>query len=225
MERGSPRGWATSGQGRVAHRAMRVSFLIAALVIGCGTAPASASPQSRFASGKASILAAGQAGPTPAWIEFCERLPEECAVDLSEPDTIPLVQQTWGTILQINENVNHTILSVSDQDHWGVMDRWDYPDDGLGDCEDIQLLKRKLLVDAGLPRRALRMTVVSDEEGAGHAVLMVRTDRGDFILDNKRDDVLPWQETGYWYVKREGSDTTQWVWLGDQAAPVMTANR
>jgi predicted transglutaminase-like cysteine proteinase len=69
------------------------------------------------------------------------------------------------------------------------------------------------------------MTVVIDEQGAGHAVLMVRTDFGDFILDNKRDAVLPWQETGYRYVKREAADSTEWVWLGDQTAPVVTANR
>ena len=61
---------------------------------------------------------------------------------------------------------------MSDRDHWGVADRWDYPDDGAGDCEDIQLLKRKLLSAAGLPRRALRMTVVYDEHQTGHAVLM-----------------------------------------------------
>jgi predicted transglutaminase-like cysteine proteinase len=121
--------------------------------------------------------------------------------------------------------VNATKPSVTDQDRWGVVDRWDYPDDGLGDCEDIQLLKRKLLVDAGLPRRALRMTVAIDEEGAGHAVLMVRTDFGDFILDNKRDTVLPWQETGYGYIKREGSDSLDWVWLGDQTAPVVIVDR
>lgn len=99
------------------------------------------------------------------------------------------------TIQQINDEVNRTILSVTDQEHWGVTDRWNYPDDGMDDCEDIQLLKRKLLHEVGLPRRALRMTVVTDEEGAGHAVLLVRTDRGDFILDNKRKEVLPWQET------------------------------
>jgi predicted transglutaminase-like cysteine proteinase len=138
---------------------------------------------------------------------------------------IALDQQIWDTIVQINEKVNGTILSVADQDHWGVVDRWDYPDDGLGDCEDIQLLKRKLLVDTGLPRRALRMTVAIDEQDAGHAVLMVRTDFGDFILDNKKDAVLPWQETGYGYVKREGSDGLDWIWLGDQTAPVVTANR
>ena len=82
--------------------------------------------------------------------------------------------EIWKTIVDVNERVNDTILPVTDQDHWGVADRWDYPDDGLGDCEDIQLLKRRLLTEAGLPHRALRMTVVIDELGAGHAVLMAQ---------------------------------------------------
>ena len=129
------------------------------------------------------------------------------------------------TLSEVNERVNRTILAVTDRDHWGVVDRWDYPDDGLGDCEDIQLLKRKLLIRAGLPQRALRMTVVLDEQGEGHAVLMVRTDRGDFILDNKRDSVLAWQQTSYHYVKREGAEGTAWIWLGDTMAPIVTANR
>ena len=67
------------------------------------------------------------------------------------------------------------------------------------------------------------MTVVLDEAGAGHAVLMVRTDRGDMILDNKRDIVLPWKQTGYSFIKREGSDGSEWVWLEDQGEPVVTA--
>ena len=100
-------------------------------------------------------------------------------------------RQPGSSIVDVNERVNATILPVTDQDHWGVADRWDYPDDGMGDCEDIQLLKRRVLIEAGLPQRALRMTVVIDELGAGHAVLMARTDRGDYILDNKRKAVLP----------------------------------
>jgi predicted transglutaminase-like cysteine proteinase len=68
------------------------------------------------------------------------------------------------------------------------------------------------------------MTVVIDEQGEGHAVLMVHTDHGDFILDNKRDTVLAWRQTGYLYVKREGDDGAAWVWLGDQIAPIVTAN-
>jgi predicted transglutaminase-like cysteine proteinase len=171
------------------------------------------------------LLTVGAAGPTPAWIAFCTQMPQECAHDPSEPDTIVLDQAIWKTIVDVNERVNKEILPVTDQDHWGVADRWDYPDDGLGDCEDIQLLKRRLLTKAGLPQRALRMTVVIDELGAGHAVLMAITDRGDYILDNKRNAVLSWQQTGYRYVKREGSDSADWVWLGNQAAPMVTATK
>ncbi len=171
------------------------------------------------------ILSGGPAGPTPAWIKFCEHEPQECAVDASEPVVLSLNQDVWLTILEVNERVNRTILAVTDQDHWGEADRWDYPNDELGDCEDIQLLKRKLLLDAGLPRRALRMTVVLDEHGMGHAVLMIHTSHGDFVLDNKRDAVLAWQQTGYHYVKREGDDGSAWVWLGGQIAPTVTATR
>lgn len=173
----------------------------------------------------AALLSSGPAGPTPAWMEFCGRQPQECIVDPSEPVVLSLNQELWLTIVEVNERVNRTILAVTDQDHWGEVDRWDYPDDGLGDCEDIQLLKRKLLIEAGLPRRALRMAVVIDDQGAGHAVLMVRTDQGEFILDNKRDAVLAWHRTGYHYVKREGDESAAWVWLGNQVAPIVTATR
>ena len=95
------------------------------------------------------IQVAGHAGPTPAWIAFCAQMPEECAYDASEPARIVLDQTTWKAIVEINERVNDTIIPVTDQDHWGVADRWDYPDDGLGDCEDIQLLKRRMLTGEG----------------------------------------------------------------------------
>jgi predicted transglutaminase-like cysteine proteinase len=170
-----------------------------------------------------SLRSSGEAGPTLAWMQFCDQQPLECSIDLSEPDTIPLTDGNWTSLQEVNQIVNGTISAVPDQDHWGVVDRWDYPDDGLGDCEDIQLLKRKLLVEKGLPQRALRMTVVIDELGAGHAVLRVRTDRGDLILDNKKNAVLPWQQTGYVYVKGEGVDGAAWVWFGDQVAPTATA--
>ena len=68
------------------------------------------------------------------------------------------------------------------------------------------------------------MTVVVDEAGDGHAVLMIRTDRGDLILDNKTDAILPWHRTGYAIVKRESqSSAAAWVSLGVAAAPSATA--
>jgi len=168
----------------------------------------------------------GSARPTQAWVDFCKRYPAECAVDLSEPAVVDLTPRLWQAIVAVNRKVNTDIKAVTDKEHWGVEDRWDFPDDGRGDCEDYQLLKRKLLVEAGLPRRTMRMTVVVDGDGQGHAVMMVRTTRGDFILDNKRNPVLPWHWTGYFYVKQEGQEANMaWVLLGGANSPVATANR
>lgn len=167
----------------------------------------------------------GEARPVYGWVEFCRRHPGECAVDTAEAPVVAMTPKLWQTILGVNRRVNATIQAVTDQEHWGVADRWDLPQDGYGDCEDFQLLKRKLLAEAGVPRRAMRMTVVIDEKGEGHAVMMVRTDRGDFILDNKTSAVLPWHQTGYVYVKREGQAGLGWVSLGGATSPTVTANR
>ena len=167
----------------------------------------------------------GTAKPILAWVKFCDQFAAECAVDPAEPTTVQLTPQVWNTIVSVNRNVNRRIKPVTDKVHWGLVDHWEFPHDGMGDCEDFQLLKRKLLVERGLPRRVLRMTVVIDEIGEGHAVLMVRTDRGDFILDNKIQAVVPWNQTGYVFVKREGQNGAAWVALGNLASPTTTANR
>jgi len=171
-----------------------------------------------------SLANSGRAEPIRAWLELCRELPGECGVDVAEKRTIALTPEVWQALVSVNREVNERIKAVSDRDHWGVEDRWNMPDDGAGDCEDMQLLKRKLLIGRGLPRRALRMTVVIDEEGGGHAVMMVRTDRGDLILDNRRTSILPWTQTGYVYVKAEGQDGMEWISLGGASSPVVTAN-
>jgi predicted transglutaminase-like cysteine proteinase len=171
------------------------------------------------------LAAQGPAEPTAAWVEFCITTPMECAVDTGERATLALTAETWATLNRVNREVNREIKPLTDRDHWGVVDRWDFAEDGYGDCEDYQLVKRKRLIELGLPRRALRMTVVLDEEDAGHAVLMVLTDRGDFVLDNKRNAVVAWSETNYTFVKREGHDSAAWVSLEWEASPVETAKQ
>ena len=144
-------------------------------------------------------------------------------VDTREAERIELNSKLWKTIVAVNNNANREIEAITDQDHWGVVDRWDIPTDGKGDCEDYVLLKRKRLAEAGLPRRAMLVTVVIDEENAGHAVLMIRTDRGDFVLDNKRNAILPWSQTGYVYVKRESQYRTGWTSLGGAQTPTVAS--
>jgi predicted transglutaminase-like cysteine proteinase len=172
------------------------------------------------------VESVGTARPVQGWVKFCERYAGECDLNTAEASTITLNSKTWKTLSAVNRKVNTTVKPRTDMEHWGVVDRWDLPEDGFGDCEDFQLLKRKILVEQyGLPKRAFRMTVVIDEQGEGHAVMMVRTDEGDLVLDNKRSSILPWHETGYIFVKREGQDGREWVSLGEQTSPTTTANR
>jgi predicted transglutaminase-like cysteine proteinase len=173
----------------------------------------------------APATASGDARAPYAWSELCRRSPAECRVDIHESEQVEMTPLLWKTIVAINGRANRTIEAVTDDDHWGVIDRWDIPTDGKGDCEDFALLKRKLLAEAGVPRRAMLMTVVIDEENAGHAVLMIRTDRGDFILDNKRNAILPWSQTGYVYVKRESQLRTGWTSLGGAQTPTVASVR
>jgi len=159
------------------------------------------------------------------WVDFCLENKSECATSPSEPRDVVLTSKTWTDMLKVNAWVNESIKPMTDLEHWGVVERWNYPDDGYGDCEDYVLLKRRMLMQAGWPREALLITVVRDKKGDGHAVLTVKTDRGEFILDNQEPQVLPWTKTGYRFVKRQSqSDPNLWVSLGEPRIPPATVS-
>ena len=171
-------------------------------------------------------VAVGEHARAPiGWVEFCTENPRECATGRTAARDVVLTPQAWSSLMRINDWVNQSIKPITDQDHWGVVEKWSYPDDGYGDCEDYVLLKRRMLVEAGWPREALLITVVRDRKGDGHAVLTVKTDKGEFILDNQNEKVLAWHETGYRFVKRQSqSDPNRWVSLGDPRPTIATAS-
>lgn len=165
------------------------------------------------------------AGPTSipyGWVDFCHREPQECNQPVLPAVDIDLTAKTWQTLNKINRYVNRTIIPVSNYDHWGTMlDHWDYPKDGKGDCKIYALWKRKLLMDAGFPRQALLMTIVRDQNGEGHTILTVKTNGGDFILDNMRQDIRSWNATGYHFYKRQSQENPNiWVAIVDPNANV-----
>ena len=197
-------------------------------ILGAGLAAAAlalpATPAS--AAGERSLFVSiGSAARAPVgWTEFCAQYAPECDTRTVEARDVVLTTKGWKELLRINATVNDTVKPVTDLEHWGVSERWNYPEDGYGDCEDYVLLKRKLLMQAGWPRQALLITVVRDKQGDGHAVLTVKTDKGEFILDNQNEDVLLWSETGYRFVKRQSqTDANAWVALGDPRPATATA--
>ena len=175
------------------------------------------------------FVAVGAATRAPiGWVDFCASQPRECDTRATEARDVVLTPKAWKDLVRINTWVNDTVKPVTDLDHWGEVERWNYPDDGYGDCEDYVLLKRRMLMQSGWPRQSLLITVVRDKRGDGHAVLTVKTDRGEFVLDNQNQDVLLWSETGYRFVKRQSqTNPNNWVALGDQrpAAATVTSSR
>ena len=160
------------------------------------------------------------------WVEFCVEYKPECNTKASAPRDVVLTTKAWEDMVKVNTWANENIQPVTDLEHWGVVERWNYPDDGKGDCEDYVLLKRRMLMQAGWPREALLITVVRDKRGDGHAVLTVKTNRGEFILDNQEAQVLAWNRTGYKFVKRQSqSDPNMWVGLGETHSPATVSAR
>jgi predicted transglutaminase-like cysteine proteinase len=175
----------------------------------------------------ASFAAVGDPTSVPyGWVDFCKRRPEECALGKLTPVDVRLTKKTWGRLNRVNKLANDAIEPMTNLDHWGtIVDHWDYPVDGKGDCKVYALYKRKLLVEQGFPRQALLMTVVRDLDGEGHAVLTVKTDRGEFVLDNLTDAIRPWDATGYKFVKRQSqSDPNMWLDLGGVRASETAAS-
>lgn len=175
---------------------------------------------------KSSYEASG--GPTSVpygWVDFCHRQPQECSQTPLSPVDVSLTKDNWLALNKVNRMVNQTIVPISNYDHWGTMlDHWDYPTDGKGDCKIYALWKRKLLMDAGFPRQALLMTIVRDENGEGHTILTVRTDHGDFILDNMRQEIRAWDDTGYQFYKRQSQQNPN-IWVSIVGAePVATSS-
>lgn len=173
------------------------------------------------------FITVGEATRTPiGWVDFCVEYKPECDTKPSAARDVVLTQRAWSDMVKVNAWVNQNIQPVTDLEHWGVVERWNYPDDGKGDCEDYVLLKRRMLMQAGWPREALLITVVRDKRGDGHAVLMVKTNHGEFILDNQEPQILPWNKTGYRFVKRQSqSDPNTWLALGETHAPAIVSAR
>lgn len=153
--------------------------------------------------------------------QFCKTHPEECGAYEHAIETMQLTDDRWDQLVATNARLNDEIVPVTDEELYKVKEFWTYPD-GYGDCEDIALAKRRALVNAGWEPSTLLMTVVRERSGAGHAVLLVRTDRGDLVLDNQDGAVKLWSDTPYQFVKRQSqANAGEWV-LIDDTRPVTT---
>src|SRR5690606_35324140 len=162
-------------------RGMRVKALVLIVVSGLLHAGSAAADNSRIRAAEHSSLymrVFGQAIPPFGFIQFCEAWPDECKAGHWRDRRFQATPERLSELDEVNRYVNRRIRPTTDQELFGVTERWVIPTD-QGDCEDYALLKRKILIERGWPPSSLLMTVVRDELGEGHAVLTARTAQGD----------------------------------------------
>ena len=112
-------------------------------------------------------------------------------------------KQLFQLARQVNINVNKRVRKIEDLAQYGTAEYWTLPTARGGDCEDIVLLKKKLLVEGGISSSRLLMATVLDRRMNSHAVLVLRTASGDHILDNLNNQIIPWNRTGYTFLKMQ----------------------
>jgi predicted transglutaminase-like cysteine proteinase len=156
----------------------------------------------------------GDTLPPMGYVQFCELHESDCRPSGIFADRVQLTDRKFAELKKVNNQVNTAVVPMSDLEHYGKIDWWTYPVDNKGDCEDYVLEKRRRLMEHGWSESTLLITVVRDENNEGHAVLTVRTDEGDLILDNKRNDIVSWADTPYTFVKAQSQrEPLHWVSL------------
>jgi len=144
--------------------------------------------------------------------DFCKANPAECSIRPNKLAPATMSDALMRKLSSVTSKVNAAVKPMSDDDIYGKDEVWAYPDKGVGDCEDYVLEKRRTLSRQGMSLANLLTTVLRKPDGEGHAVLTVRTDKGDFLLDNLTDKVRQWDETDYTFLKRQSIENTgRWV--------------
>lgn len=168
------------------------------------------------APGPQSLMADGPsigASPRP-WLEFCREDPSRTQCT-NEPTTVEMTAGRFHQLMAAQDMVHRTTHQRPDAVEMG--DRWELIDRGrAGDCEDMALTKRDILMTWGWPAGALRPAIcVINQESSGsqlHAVLTVDTTAGTYVLGNLVDGVTTMDnsECSEWVMRSNG---IHWSWI------------
>lgn len=152
--------------------------------------------------------------PPLGWLGYCRRnsVDPSCngvaAAAQAPADaeaTLETVQQAIGALPRRREAA-------------GAADTWEIAGARGGDCEDLALAARKLLIERGFPATALRIALGRTETGEGHAVLTVDMEDGGrpvtYVLDNRYRHVIRYDRfaaTGFRILARQAATGMGWV--------------
>jgi predicted transglutaminase-like cysteine proteinase len=166
----------------------------------------------------ANAPAAGDAaaGATDVGVALVEPSRATDAPIAPSPPTAPfsLDREAWRMVNGVNRRLNRDIRRASDAALHGREDHWTVPvgDRAQGDCEDYVLAKRADLIAAGVPAEALSIAIVETSWGESHAVLLLASDRGEYVLDSLSPWISRWDRVDYrWRERQVPGRSFDWV--------------
>lgn len=140
---------------------------------------------------------------------LCVDLPWACS---HSGTSAALTSRQVETAKAINRKINRSVTAVADEAQYRLPEVWALPTRQGGDCEDFALLKKQHLIAAGIAPEHLLIATVLDRRRDSHAVLVLRTSQGDYVLDNLTDDFLHWEQTGYTFLRMQNPDAPEgWI--------------
>lgn len=179
--------------------------LLAAAVIGmAGTLPASGADRPRSSFLKAGMTVSAPQGAS----NICGHYSWACHNGSGQRVS---ASQALAMADRINREVNRAVRPVSDKAQYGRVEYWSLPGSRGGDCEDYALEKKRRLMEMGLSGDQLLLTTVLDRKRQPHAVLVLRTASGDYVLDNLNNQIKTWRATGYTFLRmQDPAQPRQW---------------
>ncbi len=134
-----------------------------------------------------------------AFTRFCFRYADDCRVRNVKNSGEAFSASHLKDLVEVNRAVNQAIVPKSDDG--GVLnERWRLSPN-TGACHDYAVTKRHELLVRGWPSSALLLAEVVVPWGEHHLVLVVRSDKGDLVLDNLTNRIELWSETAYHWVR------------------------
>ncbi|MEL6518132.1 MAG: transglutaminase-like cysteine peptidase [Pseudomonadota bacterium] len=184
--------------GRLTRRILRASVLSAGVIVGTAVVAEAAGPQSG-----AHLPALKRVSAPIGFDGVCERYAWACengtASVKSTADLMKLANR-------VNRSVNRQFDEIADETQYNRPEYWALPTAVGGDCEDFALLKRQELMALGVPGERLMIATVLDRQRQAHAVLVLRTNAGDMVLDNLTNRIVHWSATGYTFLRMQDPD-------------------
>lgn len=179
---------------------MKIAGLVLALVV---TSTGSAAAYHQTSNPLALEPVVQTAAITPLSMQyFCAKNQNECRS--SGTSQVTMTPNLMAVLKQVNVHVNRSIRPKVD-----VSDSWSL-NPTAGDCEDYVISKRSMLIRNGVAAGSLRIAYTHTRRGEPHAVLVVRTSQGDYVLDNLNNSVKTLRASGYNIRSMSGPNPMRW---------------